>query len=476
MSSPAASSGHDPPPAEGRGEVEPVSFWLTDAGPLRQRPALDGSEDVDVAILGAGYTGLWTAWYLLRREPSLRVAIAEAEYAGFGASGRNGAWCSAGIGVTPPELARRHSPAASRDVVRAMRDTVDEVGRVCDAHGIDAQFHKGGLLRVARGPHELPSVDREWEHLQRLGLADGCARLGADELRQRVRVNRAEGALWDPHCATIHPGRLVRGLAEAVERAGGTIHEGTRVTRLETGRRPRLRTERGDLRAETVVLAGEAWLSQLPGMRRELLPIYSLIVLTEPIGDDRWRHIGWQGRECVSSRRYTVDYLSRTADGRVLLGGRGAPYHFGSRVRPDFDRHARTHATLREQLVDWFPSLEGVRIAHAWGGPIGMPRDWMPVFRHDREHGLAGAYGYTGQGVATANLAGRVLADLITGRETELGSLPMVGHGPRRWEPEPLRWLGARYLQRRLARIDARGERTGRPPSGSSLAERLFRH
>ncbi len=445
-----------------------ISYWLADAGDLTPRPPLDGSVDADVAILGAGFTGLWTALYLLRREPSLSVIVCEAEIAGFGGSGRNGAWCSAGLGVTPKELARRFSPQIAGEVVTAMRDTVAEVGRVSEAEGLDACYRAGGLLRVARGRHEVPAVRAAWDALERLGLADGCAVLGPAELANRVRVASAEAALYDPHCATIHPGRLIRSLARRVERSGARIFERTRVLRVEPGR---LLTERGHVRARTVVLAGEAYLSQLPSMRRALLPLYSLVVLTEPLTSEQQEAIGWDGGECLSSHRYTVDYLARTPDGRVLFGGRGAPYHFGSRIRPGYDRHRATHKLLREQLSDWFPALQGVRFTHAWGGPIGMPRDWLPTIRHDPRTGLAGAYGYTGQGVATANLAGRALADLLLGTPSALTELPMVGHRSRRWEPEPLRWLAVRYMQRSLTRLDERRRHPGR-----SLAERLMRH
>lgn len=453
-----------------------VSYWMQTAGPLDPRPALDTSIDVDVTILGAGFTGLWTAWYLLQREPSLRIAVCEAEVAGFGASGRNGAWCSAWIAVSPTALARRWNPETAVITMRAMRETVDEVGEVCAAQGIDAGYRKNGLLRLARGSHEVPGVRNAFRVMEHLGLDDGCALLDADELAQRVKVADARLALFDPNCATVHPGRLVRGLARLVAAAGVTIYEQTRVTEVHTEPTPRLETARGDVRAETVVLAGEAWLSQLGATRRAVLPLYSLIVLTEPLTDEQWATIGWEGGECMSSSRYTVDYLSRTEDGRILFGGRGAPYHFGSRIEPDYDRHGPTHAMLQRSLHEWFPRLGEVRFTHAWGGPLGMPRDWTPTFRYDPRTGLAGAYGYTGQGVATANLAGRTLADLITGTPSPLTALPMVNHRSRRWEVEPLRWLATRYMQRSLARLDAYGRRTGRPPTGRTLPERLFRH
>jgi glycine/D-amino acid oxidase-like deaminating enzyme len=457
-----------------------VSFWLEDAGDdLTPRPGLDGTVTADVAIVGAGYTGLWTAREVLRRDPSRTVVLLEAEIAGFGASGRNGAWLSSGIAVTPAELARRTSPETTRATVAAMRATVDEVIRACDEDGIDAQVRKGGVLRVARGRHEAPALAAAIGTMEQLGIADGLEVLSAEELAGRIHVEDAWGALFDPHAAAVHPGRLVRGLARTVESLGAVIHEGTRVTDVQPGAaggRARVVTDRGEVRADAVVLACEAWLSQLPGHGRDLIPLYSLIVLTDPVDDATWARIGWQGHELLSSHRYTVDYLSRTLDGRVLFGGRGAPYHYGSRIDPSYDRHEATHALLRDQLTSWFPSLAGTGFSHQWGGPLGMPRDWLPTFAFDPRSRIGGAHGYTGQGVATSNLAGRVLADLIVDGATPFADLPMVGHRSRRWEPEPLRWLGARYLQLALARIDARSARTARPPTGRSLAERLLRH
>ncbi len=457
-----------------------VSFWLEDAqDDLAPRPPLDGDVDVDVLIVGAGFTGLWTALEVLRRDPSAEVLICEAQVAGFGASGRNGAWLSPYIAVTPAELARRSSPATARLTLETMRATVDEVINTCRDEGIDAQARKGGLLRLARGQQELPAVEGALRQLTAIDALGEVRALDADEVAERVRVAGAQRALFDPNAAAIHPGRLVRGLARAVERRGGRIAEGTPVTDVSgrrQGQRGTATTPTGTVRAETVVLACEAWLSQLPGRHRDLMPVYSLIVLTEPLSDAAWEELGWDGHELLSSHRYTVDYLSRTIDGRILFGGRGAPYHFGSRISPAYDRHGPTHDLLRDQLRTWFPSLTGVRFSHAWGGPLGMPRDWMPTFHLDADSGIGGAYGYTGQGVATSNLAGRVLADLIVTGETEHADLPMVGHRSRRWEPEPLRWLGARYLQRALTRLDARTASSGRPPTGRTLAERLLRH
>ncbi len=453
------------------------SFWLETSGDdLTPRPPLDGSVDVDVAILGAGFTGLWTAYYLKQRDPSLNVAVVEKEIAGFGASGRNGGWVTPGLQLSLPVMADRFGVEATRAQHRAMSETVDEIGRVIADDGISCDFQKSGALRIARGAHQLPSIEQSYATYERFNVAGDYHLLDQKETDARVKVAGALGSLYTPHCGVVHPAKLARGLARVVERMGVTIYEQTEVTDYVQGQSPRFLTNRGDVRARTLVLAGESYLSQLPKLNRQLIPVYSLIVLTEPLSDQQWEEIGWESRECISSNRFTVDYLSKTTDGRIVFGGRGAPYHYNSQIADEFDRHEPTHAMLRRMTVDWFPMLKDVRFTHAWGGPLGMPRDWMPTMTYDPSTHVASARGYTGQGVATANLSGRVLTDLITGKHSDLTELPIVDHHSPDWEPEPLRWLGIRYVQNGFARLDEEAERTGRPPSGRSLTERLGRH
>ena len=453
------------------------SFWLeTAADALSPRPALDGSVTADVAILGAGFTGLWTAYYLLRRQPSLRVVVVEKDVAGFGASGRNGGWVSSGFALSPSVLHQRLGRERARAVYLALYDAIDEIGRVAAAEGIEADYIKSGSLRIALGPHQLPAVRASYAAYEALGFGEHYAVWNAGQVAECIRVDGALAALHTPECAAVHPARLVRGLARAVERRGATIYEQTEVTDFRTGAHPRLITRRGDVWAQTIVLAGEAYLTRLRPLRRQLLPVYSLIVLTEPVSPDQWAQIGWRRRECIASFRLSVDYLARTPDGRILFGGRGAPYRFGSRIQDEYDLHPPTHRLLQDLTGRWFPMLRGIRFSHAWGGPLGVSRDWMPSFSYDPAVGIASARGYAGQGVSTSNVAGRVLADLITRTQSSLTALPMVGHRSPKWEPEPLRWLGARFVQAGYTRIDAIGERTGRPPTGKSLAERLGRH
>ena len=454
------------------------SFWLETAGePLIARAPLARSTEVDVAILGGGYSGLWTAYYLLRTNPRLRVAVVEKEIAGFGASGRNGGWCSSKFPVTPGMLSQRFGPEAARALMLAMRDTVDEVARVCQEEGIDAQFRKGGMLGLARGAHQLPMVRAALAGYEELGLGDHARLLSPEETSERVRVTNVHGALFTPYNASVHPGRLVRGLARAVERRGGVIYEQTEVTAFEGGAAPRLITPGGELRAKlAMVLAGEAYLTRLRKLHRALLPMYSLIAITEPLSAAQWSRVRWQNGESISSNRYTVDYLTKTADGRILFGSRGAPYLFGSKISDEQDRHAPTHEGIQRALVEWFPMLAGIKFTHFWGGPVGVPRDWMPSVFFDRESKIATARGYTGQGVSTTNLAGRVLTELIAGKQSELGELPIAERRSPNWEPEPLRWLAVRYAQKAFLRIDEASEDGRARPIDAPLAEFLGKH
>ncbi len=441
-----------------------LSLWHATADEdWAPRPALPGHASADVAIVGAGFTGLWTAYYLLREDPSLRVVVLEAETAGFGASGRNGGWCSA---LFPSSLATLAAlPGSSRERAlaqhQAMRATVDEVLEVADAEDIDAGASKGGTLALARNPSQLRRARHEVTDARAWGRGEDDVRLlDAAEARTRMAATNVLGATFSPDCAAVNPTRLVRGLARAVERRGGRIHEHTRVQAVHPRRAV---TEHGTVTAEVVVRATEGYTVSLDGMRRDVAPVYSLVIATEPLPDSVWERIGLRDRETFTDHRNLIVYGQRTADGRLVFGGRGAPYHFGSRIRPGYDRETRVFAMLRETLVTMLPALAGTRFTHAWGGALGIPRDWVASVGLDRGTGVAWAGGYVGDGVGTTNLAGRTLRDLLLRRDTELTRLPWVGHRSPRWEPEPLRWLGVNAGLRAMTFADAEERLTGRP-------------
>jgi glycine/D-amino acid oxidase-like deaminating enzyme len=452
-----------------------LSWWRDSMpSPLPRRPSLEGGLEVDVAIVGAGYTGLWTAYYLASRDPDLRVAVLERESAGFGASGRNGGWCSALFPASTAKLARMAGRDAAIAMQRAMHATVDEIERVVRAEGIDCHWARGGTVVLARSPLQLERAREEVEEARSFGFGERDLRLlDADEARGMLAATEVLGGTWTPHCAAIHPLRLAQGLAGAVERLGVELFEGTEVTAIEPGV---ARTASGTVRARQVVRATEGYSPGLPGLRRAIAPVFSLMIATEPLSAEQWGAIGLARRETFSDFRNVIIYGQRTADGRLAFGGRGAPYHFGSRVRPSFDREPAVFATLRRVLVELFPVLEGVEITHTWGGPLGVPRDWCASVGLDRSTGLAWGGGYVGDGVGSSNLAGRTLADLLTGRGSELTRLPWVGHRSRPWEPEPLRWIGVNGALRLALWADRSEARTGRPSRAAAALNRLIGH
>lgn len=452
------------------------SFWLEHSGDdLTPRPPLDGSTEVDVTIMGAGFSGLWTAYQLLRRDPSLDVLVVEKEIAGFGASGRNGGWCCADFPLSPSIMTRRYGREASREVALAMIDSVDDIEQVLQEEGIDAHFARGGALAIPRAPYDLPTVEKMWREFVDIGLGDRVALLDAGETADRMRVQDALGSFLIKDGAAVQPARLARGLARAVERRGGRIVEGTTVTDYMGGSTPRLFTERGEVRARrAIVLAGEAYMSRLPKLRRHVIPITSHMVVTEPLPEAIWREIGWVGREVAIGFGTTAGYLNHTADGRIAFGAYRGIYPFNSRITDALDCQEEIFAHAREAARTWFPALRDVTFTHAWGGVLGVPRERMPTMGFNRETGVALAFGYSGEGVATSNLSGRVLADLILGIDSDLTRLPMASHKPKPWEPEPLRSIGVNLVRRSRYKEAEQVERTGKYPERPSLATRIF--
>jgi len=386
--------------------------------------------------------------------------VLEAETVGFGASGRNGGWCSALFPASIPTLAAEHGRDAALAQHRAMRQTVTGVLRSAEALGIDARAAHGGTITLARSRPQWERAQAEVAEARAWGRGEDDVRLlGADEARGLLAGRGARGASYTPDCAALHPLRLVRGLADAVERQGVRIHEQTRALALEPGR---VRTERGTVRAEVVVRATEGWTARLPGSSRAVVPVYSLMIATEPLPAHVWDAIGLARRETFSDHRHLVIYGQRTADDRLAFGGRGAPYHRGSAIEPGFDRDERVFAQLWATLRDLFPVLEGHHVTHAWGGPLGIARDWHASVGLDERTGLAWAGGYVGDGLSTTHLAGRTLRDLVLRRDTELVRLPWVGHRSPDWEPEPWRWLGINAGLRAVTLADAEERVTGR--------------
>jgi len=438
-----------------------TSLWhdtLPEGDPVR-RPGLEGPIDADVVIVGAGFTGLWSAYYLTEIEPSLDIAVVEAEIAGFGASGRNGGWSSGEFSMRASRVAATHGPAAVRSQLSAIWSSIDEIGRVAAAEGIDCHYAKGGSIALATSTAQLQRMRHQVEEMRRRGFDESDLQLlSPTEMERHARSDKAMGGLFTPHCAAIHPARLVRGLAEVVERRGVRIYEGTRATAIEPGL---VTTTRGRVRAGTVLRCLEAFETRFDD--RAVVPVYSLMIATEPLPDDVWDDIGLSERQTFHDGRHLIIYGQRTADGRFAFGGRGAPYHFGSAMKPEFEHDSETHQAIADTLKWLFPQTSGAEITHTWGGAVAMPRDWSSAVSFDSETRVGRAGGYVGAGVTPSNLAGRTLADLVLGRRTDLTALPWVGHASRSWEPEPLRWIGINLGRTLAPMADRREWKTGKP-------------
>ncbi len=453
-----------------------VSFWYADIGGLPQRrPPLPGDRQADVCIIGAGYTGLWTAYYLKKADPSLDIVVVEREFAGFGASGRNGGWLSGGFGWPRDKYLKTSSRGAVVDMQRAMAGTVDEVIRVCAAEGIDADILRVDNITVATNVPQLERAREEYRfYLDWEMPAERMEMLSAEEAFRRIRIKDVKGAFVIRDMARVQPAKLVRGLAAVVEGLGVAIYEGTTVTRFEKGQ---VETDRGSVRAPVVIRATEGFTAGLPGCERTWLPLNSAQIVTEPVPDALWREIGWEGHELLGDAAHAYCYAQRTREGRITMGGRGVPYRFGSRTDDAGRTQQATVEALHAILLRLLPQTKPLKIDHAWCGVLGVPRDWCTTAGFDPATGIGWAGGYVGLGVSSSNLAGRTLCDLVLRRESDLTGLPWVNRTVRPWEPEPFRWLGVHSMYQLYRMADEREFAGLRQTSRlASIADRITGH
>ena len=439
-----------------------IAHWYSALGGVpAPRPCLPGDMRADVCILGAGYTGLWTAWYLAVARPDLRIVVIEARFAGYGASGRNGGWLTGGFAWPHRRYLDRGGEAGVRAFVAAMGGTVDEVIAVAEMEGIEADIRRTDELMVATNPAQMVRLAAEVAERRHWGEARVGA-IGAREVQARVAIPGALGAMVVGGVARVQPAKLVRGLACAVERRGVLIAERTHALAIGPGR---VETLSGTVTAPIVIRATEGFTARLPGHRRDWLPLNSAQIVTPPLPPATWAKIGWDGHEILGDFANVYCYCQRTADGRIAVGGRGVPYRWGSAIDRDGFPDPETVRRLAATLARHFPAAADAGIDHAWCGVLGVPRDWCATVGFDPATGLGFAGGYVGVGVSTSNLAGRTLADLALGRDTALTRLPWVNRPVRRWEPEPLRWLGVRGMYALLKAADRAEARGGPRPS-----------
>jgi glycine/D-amino acid oxidase-like deaminating enzyme len=433
------------------------AWWLREAlaaeGPSLLAPSLFGETSADVAIVGGGYTGMWTAYFLGEMAPQTRIVLLEADICGGGPSGRNGGFLH-GWWEYLPYLAKRYGSAEGLRIAEACDEVVDGIGEWCERYGVDAWFTRKGYLRV----NAFPALPNDWGgtvgEMDRLGGPGQLEHMDRTAV-QAVCASPAFGeGLFMPSAATIQPARLARGLRRVLLERGVRIHEGTSVERLESDASGvRLTTRRGSVRAERAVLAVNAWAAGWPGFRTRVLAWGSYMVLTEPI-PDRLAELGWTGGEAIADSRFTISYFRTTQDGRIAFGAGVGAAGFDGRIGPIFthDHHAikRVVANFRHL----FPMLADVQIDDAWGGPIDITADRFPEIGAREGGRVLYAHGFAGNGVGPARLAGRILAARLAGGRDPIASLPIFGRGQRFLPPEPFRYIGARAIREALIRQD----------------------
>lgn len=445
-------------------------YWMRGL-PSAACPRVEADLECDVVIVGGGLTGLWAAHYLIEADPTLSIVVLEATTVGYGASGRNGGWISNLIPGHERRLAARYGEPALRRFRDAVRASVDESIRAADELQIAADVVKGGTLNVALRPAQARRQQQKVERSRAKYPEDGLTLLRPDQIAERVRVPNALSAIFNPNAARVHPGKLVRGLATSLVGRGIRIYENSPVRSFGSGVAI---TDRATVRGAWVVRATEGFTTALPGGDREFLSMNSSMIVTKPQPASFWDSVGWSGHELISDAAHDYVYGQRTADDRVALGGRGVPYRFANGYDLDAATPASTIRTLTGALEAMFPGIDP-EPEDSWSGVLAVPRDWSARVSIDRPARLITAGGYVGHGVAATNLAGRTIADVVTDNRSDLLTLPWVGHSSRGWEPEPLRWVGARsiYAGYRLAdRAESRSS-SSRTSIFATLSDRV---
>lgn len=444
------------------------SHWQTSVPAPTPCPALQGDHHADVAIVGGGFVGLWTALTIRELEPDCRVAIVEQHLCGSGASGRNGGFAMSWwpkIGT----LRALCGDDEARFLGQQSEKAIFDLGEFCARHGIDAHFTQKGWLWTATSPAHVDTWNGTLAACAGLGAAP-FQRLSGEEVRRRTGSPAHLAGVFEASNATVQPYALVQGMRRVALDAGVTIFENSPVRRFEPGASVRLITDGGTLAADRVVLATNAWSAAIPELARLIVPVNSSVVITRPLGDTL-REIGWTGGESITDSQLMVDYYRTTRDGRIAFGKGTGALSWGSAIDGRFSEDADSIALTRADLLATYPMLDQGAISHGWSGPIDRTYDSLPVLGHLKHHpNILYGIGWSGNGVGPSRLGGRILASLALGRDDEWARSPLVGRRCKAFPPEPFRYLGGRMVRQAVIRKE-RAELRGRAPA---LLDRLL--
>jgi glycine/D-amino acid oxidase-like deaminating enzyme len=456
---------------------EPTSWWLREAleseGDRGERTPLTTAEEVDVALVGGGYTGLWTALALKERDPGLRVAVLEADVCGSGASGRNGGFLH-GYWYDLPRLRAAFGDAGAAEVAIAGGHVVPAVEAFCAAHCEDVWLEQGGHMRVALTPEQDVRLAGVVDAARKLGFADEAQLLDRRAVADRCRSPAFRGGVFFRDCATIQPARLVRALRRAALAAGVAVYEDSRVLELAKGPGPYvLRTAAGSIGADDVVVATNAAATGWSPVRRRLTNFGSCAVMTEPV-PHVLREIGWTGGEALSDARTFLRYFRTTPDGRVLMGTASGPIGRGGRVGAQFDFDGPSVDRAKAGLRRLLPAVaDRAGIAGAWGGAVDVAADHFPFVGTVPRTRIHYAVGYSGHGTGPSWIAGQALASLITGADDRWSRLPLVNRGGRRFPPEPFKYVGGRAVRAAMLACEEAQEGGRRQPTAARAVAKL---
>jgi glycine/D-amino acid oxidase-like deaminating enzyme len=447
------------------------SLWLNQLpGPLEPELILSENCACDIAIVGAGFTGLWTAYYLKCLQPDLCVVVLEGEIAGFGASGRNAGWVSGGIAGRWRTYAKSRGTASVQRAIRETYSTIDEIGEVVARERIDCHYAKRGAITIATTRAQQQRLVGDVALMRSLGVNEKDIRMATPNGPDwPLPTRNALLAAYSRHCAHVDPARLIRGLLDACRRRGVRVYERSRVTHLSP---LGVRCDGGVVCADHVIQATESYSNQLPGEDRRFMPRFSVVAATAPLDDAVWRELGWCHGLGVSDRRHLFCYAQRTWDDRLVIGCRGGPYRLREPTSEIMHMEKAIQRRLRQALRRYLPPGCDESVSCYWSGPLAVPRDWCMNITYDRSTGRGWAGGYGGHGVVASNIAGRTMADLVLGRQTDMLALPWVGRGSRSWEHEPLRYVASKLIAKALASADSYDdwcERLGGDDSGTGL-------
>jgi glycine/D-amino acid oxidase-like deaminating enzyme len=442
------------------------AWWLEEAPPDPAAAALEGDLDVDVAIVGGGYTGLWTAFALKERDPGLAVAVLEAEFCGFGPSGRNGGFLES-FWPALGRLRDRLGDAGALEVARASSGVFAAVR----ALGDDVWLREGGMLEVSTSPRQDATPAAAVAAARQLGVSEEARLLSEQEVGSRCRSPSFRGGVLFPSVATVQPARLVRALRRAALGRGVRLHEGTRATGIRNGL---VETAHGRVRAREIVVATNAWMTGWRPVARRLTNFGSYVVLTEPV-PGRLAELGWAGGEAIVDARMFLHYFRTTADGRVLMGSASGPIGFGGRVDRRFTHDVPTVRRAEAALHRLLPGLDGARIEHAWGGPIDVSSDHLPFFATVPGARIHIGAGYSGNGVGPSWLGGQILASLVCGSDDEWSRSPLATRRVRSFPPEPVRRVGGGIVRWGILSVEEAEDVGRRPPPGARAVASLPR-